>query len=102
MNKFFLDETATKGKYLIKLNIEEKFLNKCNGSLHILQARLLHLSYPSYLRMCRDLYDGEIIGKNIKYPTVYFTDIKKVDKLIKELNNRLNLLLNEMREEYEI
>lgn len=114
MNKYFtLEESPYKvGKYSIKINFDLFPNMYTEGSYCILPARLMGLSYTSYLRMCRDVFEGEIIGKNNKYPIAYFTKTKKVQLLLKILNSRAELifkiknshlpeeLINEWQEEY--
>ena len=63
------------------------------GSFHVLQARIMGLNYASYLRMGRDLYGGQIEGKNHFYPTLHFKEEKSALKLANELNRRLNFLI---------
>ena len=53
----------------------------------------LFLSYPQFLRMCRDCFGAEIIGKDSIYPVAYFKRGKEMDALIELLNARANLVL---------
>lgn len=60
-----------------------------SGSFNVIKARLFGLSYPGYLKMCRDKYKAILKGKK-GYSYAYW---KKEDKdslveLIKELNKR--------------
>ena len=55
----------------------------------------MNLSYADYLRMCRDLYSAEIIGKDKMYPVAYFSSSKAGQELIDELNRRVKILLKE-------
>ena len=50
------------------------------------------LSYANYLRMCRDLFDADIIGKDSKYPVAYFTNREKLRELIKILNKKMEVI----------
>ena len=51
------------------------------------------LSYANYLRMCRDRYDADIIGKGCKYPVAFFEKNKKADELVSILNSKAKEIL---------
>jgi hypothetical protein len=51
------------------------------------------LTYAQYLRMCRDCFGAEIIGKGSNYPVAYFKFSKGLNDLIEQLNARANLVL---------
>ncbi len=91
---FIFDESPIQtGKYLIRPNYPLLPLTYTEGSYNILPARIMNLSYAAYLRMCRDLYGAEIIGKDKFYPIAYFQDRKNGQLLIDELNKRTKILL---------
>ena len=97
MNKkiFYKDESPYyPGKYLIRANLDFFKLKSTQGSFAVIGARLFGISYADYLRMCRDHYGAEIIGKNSMYPTAYFKPTEKLNDLISELNVRANYILN--------
>ena len=81
------------GKYHIVLNHKAFYCEKTEGSFNLIQARLCGLTYPQYLRMCRDCFGAEIIGKDSMYPVAYFKRSKELDALIDNLNARANLVL---------
>ena len=81
------------GKYMITVDHDKFYIRGTRGSCHIIEARVMNLSYAQYLRMCRDVYGAEIIGKKSMYPVAYFSDINSVMRVIKELNTRANLIL---------
>lgn len=82
------------GKYMVRLVHNNLPLTSTNGSYNVLLARLMNLSYADYLRMCRDLYGAEIIGKNKLYPVAYFSgETEKLKELVKLLNKRVELAL---------
>lgn len=90
---YYLDESPYHpGKYMIYMH--HNFLPKhvMRGSYHILDARLMMLSYAKYLRLCRDVYGAELFGKN-SFVVPYFSDKKKAQPLINELNKRINEIL---------
>jgi hypothetical protein len=81
------------GKKVVTVNHDKFHLNGTKGSYNIIQARVMGLSYAQYLRMCRDIYGAEIIGKKSMYPVAYFTNTNAVEELVKQLNLRATLIL---------
>jgi len=91
---FYLDESPhNPGKYMIRVNIDLIPFTTTIGSLNLLPARLLNLSYAQYLRFCRDIVGAEIHGKNCLYPVAYFYRDPLSDQLVKLLNARTELVL---------
>ena len=91
---FYRDESATQpGKYMIRADLDKFYLNSTNGSFNVIGARLMGLTYAQYLRMCRDVYGAEIIGKGNPYPYPVFKLSQGLANLIEELNARANLVL---------
>lgn len=95
--KFFKIETAVNGKYIIKADPQKlKEINGLKevtiGSFNVLQARVLNLSYKDYLKMCRDEFDAEIIGKGKTYPVAYFDKMARANLVVKMLNHFLTLI----------
>ena len=81
------------GKYTIKPIHENFHLEYTEGSFNVICARLMNLTYAQYLRMCRDCFGAEIIGKGSKYPVAYFKLSQELNTLIDQLNIRANLVL---------
>lgn len=93
---FVRDESASQpGKYIIRPIHENFHLNYTEGSFNIICARLFGIGYADYLRMCRDCFGAEIIGKGSKYPVAYFKLGRELDVLIEHLNARANMVLFE-------
>ena len=91
---FYRDESATQpGKYMIRADLGSFHLLSTEGSYNIIQARLFGITYAQYLRMCRDEFGAEIIGKGEKYPYPVFKLSKGLNDLIDQLNARANLVL---------
>ena len=91
---FIKDESASHpGKWIVRPIFENFHLDSTSGSFNVICARLFNLDYPQYLRMCRDCFGAEIIGKNSIYPVAYFKRSKELDALIDILNARANLVL---------
>ena len=91
---FYRDESATQpGKYMIRANLDKFHLLSTEGSYNIIGARLMGLTYAQYLRMCRDIYGAELIGKGSLYPYPVFKFSKGLEELIEQLNARANLVL---------
>lgn len=93
----FDDSPIQKGKFLLRPNYPLLPLKGTKGSYNLLTSRLMNLSYADFLRMCRDLYGAEIIGKNSMYPIAYFPNSKIGQPLIDELNKRVKILLNKRK-----
>ena len=94
MSYFKYDESPLNpGKYLIRPIVEKLPISRVEGSLHILQARLMGLKYSDYLRMCRDIYGAEIIGRKTFLPVPYFSSVERMNELIKILNKRVEIVL---------
>ena len=81
------------GKYIIRVDLDKFHLNYTEGSYNVICARLMGLSYAQYLRMCRDCFGAEIIGKGSMYPVAYFKFSEKLVDLVESLNARANLVL---------
>lgn len=91
---FYKEESASHpGKWIIRPMHENFHLNSTSGSFNVICARLMCLSYSDYLRMCRDCFGAEIIGKGSHYPVAYFKRSEELDALIKLLNARANAVL---------
>ena len=99
---FFLDESPYyKGKYVIRINLEEMpFPNGTRGSYTLLIARLLNISYTDYLRYARDRLGADLVGKNARYVVAYFDNNKEARALIRLLNSRMNYVMDLRRNPY--
>jgi hypothetical protein len=87
------ESTSYPGKYIIRPIHDNFHLDYTEGSFNIICARLMGLSYADYLRMCRDCFGAEIIGKGSMYPIAYFKFSKQLNDLIDGLNARANIVL---------
>lgn len=91
---FSREESASyPGKYTIRIDLDRFHLDYTEGSYNIICARLMGLDYPDYLRMCRDCFGAEIIGKGSMYPVAYFKLSEQLKDLIDGLNARATLVL---------
>ena len=91
---FEREESASyPGKYIIRPIHDNFHLDYTEGSFNLICARLFGLSYPQFLRMCRDCFGAEIIGKGSMYPVAYFKFSKQLNDLIDGLNARANIVL---------
>ena len=91
---FEREESASyPGKYIIRPIHDNFHLDYTEGSFNLICARLMGLSYADYLRMCRDCFGAEIIGKGSLYPVAYFKFSKQLNDLIDGLNARANIVL---------
>ena len=91
---FFADESASNpGWYLIRVDVTQIPFENTRGSLNVLPARLMNLSYAQYLRFCRDILGAKVIGKNKFYPVAYFKNDRILDQFVKLLNARAQFVL---------
>ena len=93
-NYFYLEESASMpNKFLIYPNHDRLHLEATNGSFSVICARVMGLSYANYLRMCRDRYGADIIGKGSKYPIAFFEKNEKTKELVAILNSKAREIL---------
>lgn len=71
------------------------------GSGAVLLARISGLSYPDYLRMCRDIGGAELVGKGTLYPVAYFRFTEGLYAITKWLNKRAEYLVYRHDHPYE-
>lgn len=91
---FYLDESPLRpGRYLIRINFNKLPPMTTLGSYQVLLARIMNLSFAQYLRLCRDEFDGEIVGKDSLYPAVYFKRTPKTVSFVRLLNGRMNVIM---------
>jgi len=91
---FYSDESSyNPGWYMIRLDVTKIPFETTIGSLNLLPARLLNLSYAQYLRFCRDILGAQIRGKNNYYPVAYFKRDEILEQFIKLLNARVQFIL---------
>lgn len=104
MGKYFGYEPSPihNNRYFVVLNHEALHLTYTRGSFNIICARVMGLSYADYLRMCRDVFGAEIIGKGSKYPVATFKFSDGLMKLVKILNKRAEYLDYRRNHPYEI
>ena len=92
MSVFYIEEHNN--NFLVKANLMETNLptSEITGSWGVFCARVIGLTYANYLRMCRDVYGAELIGKGKKYPTAQFSSKNNAQKLIKVLTERSDII----------
>lgn len=62
-------------------------------SLHIICARVLGISYPTFLRLARDQFGATLFGKR-GFPIALFPDKNKAHQLADLLNKQTDLILS--------
>lgn len=97
MLKFKVETASTNcNEFVIRLTgTDEEFNSSVGmvfGSLNVFMARLMNLSFASFLRLCRDVYGAELRG-NTGYTYPVWINPKDSDLLVKELNKRLQQIL---------
>ena len=100
---YYEESPYNKGKYIISLHHEQfPFADGTSGSYNVFLARLAGLSYADFLRMCRDEFGAEIIGKDKLYPVAYFNFGEGLSALTKWLDTRAKYILYRHNHPYEI
>lgn len=100
---YYEESPYNKGKYIISLHHEQfPFADGTSGSYNVFLARLAGLSYADFLRMCRDEFGAEIIGKDKLYPVAYFNFGEGLSTLTKWLDTRAKYILYRHNHPYEI
>ena len=93
-SNFKIEETLfNKGKYIIRPDFNKLPLYNTDGSYAVIMSRVMGITYANYLRLCRDEYGAEIIGKGSLYPIPYFNEVNRAKELVKELDKRTIKLL---------
>lgn len=87
MNEAFVVNESPNGKFILSLS--EKFHEDfpdfiCHQSYGILAARLVGMTYPTFLRYCA-AHGGELVGKQ-GYPATYFKSESDAKAIVKEIN----------------
>ena len=91
---FIKEESASHpGKWVVRPVHENFQLGETTGSYNHICARLLGLTYAQYLRMSRDCFGAEIIGKGSMYPVAYFKRSTELNALIDFLNVQASVVL---------
>ena len=100
---YYEESPYNKGKYIISLRHEQSpFADGTSGSYNVFLARLAGLSYADFLRMCRDEFGAEIIGKDKLYPVAYFNCGEGLSAVTKWLDTRAKYILYRHNHPYEI
>ena len=93
MNYVYLDKSPVDNRYLLNFNIEKLPIPDLLGSMNVLGARILNISFADYCRLCRDELDADIIGKYSLYPIIGFKKNNATLNFLKLLDKRIEFLL---------
>lgn len=99
ITKYFVWEEVTPGdpsRCIIKPNYDIfPFDTKNGGSYNVAPARVLGLSYPTYLKFIRDMFPDDVTleGKNSLYIVPYWRKGKELYTFVDLLNAKLNLAM---------
>lgn len=90
MNKAFYPlDFHNNNTYMIRYSDEVyAFVGKTGSSFNVLPARVMGLSFPSFLRFARDKYNATLGGQSKKYVTMTFENKKDCQELCDVLNKR--------------
>ena len=104
MTNYFAFEEADANRFLLKCNPEliPMFTSQIYGAPATLASRMAGLSFPQYLRYCRDVLGAEVVGRKKLYPIVYFKKTPAATQFVKLLNSRMELIVSEYEHPYNI
>ena len=80
-------------RVMISPKVENLPFKTTEGSLNVLAARVMEISYADFLRLCRDEFGAQILGKGHKYPVAYFELNEPFYAFLKLLNTRMDVIL---------
>lgn len=92
MKEAFTVQEHPEGKFIISLSkkFHEDFPQFiCHQSYGIFAARLMGMTYPTFLRYCA-ANGGELHGKQ-GYPAIYFLKESDAKLIVKEINNNYKI-----------
>lgn len=97
MNEAFVVRESPNGKFIISLSEQfhqdfPKFV--CHQSYDVLAARLIGMTYPTFLRYCA-AHGGELVGKK-GYPATYFKSENDAKVIAKEINKGYKTLCEKL------
>lgn len=99
---YYEESPYNKGKYTLCLNHNEFPLEGgTSGSYNVLLAKIAGLSYADFLRMCRDEFGAELVGKNSKYIVPYFSFGEGLFAITKFLDARAKYLIYRYKHPYD-
>lgn len=102
VNKYVYWEESPNNDYIITINHEKfPFPTGTKGSYNVFLARLAGLSYPNFLRMCRDMGGATLIGKGNKYVVPHFKFTEGLYAITKWLNKRAEYIVYRHEHPYE-
>lgn len=93
---FYFDECPNDpGKYCIRMDFSklENEVPRTDGSFNVLGARLMNMSWPDYLRFCRDVLGAEIIGQGHLYPIIKVSRNLNTYEFVRMLNLQMNFAM---------
>lgn len=84
------------GTYMIRYSDEVySFIGWTESSYNVVPARIMGISFPSFLRFARDKYNAILGGQSQKYLTMIFKDKKDCQDLCDILNERWREIVNQ-------
>lgn len=90
---FIFRETSNKGWQIVP-NYDVLGVKSVNGSYSVLAARFMGLSWPNWLRFCRN-NGANLYGKNSMYTTAVWDKPNK--DFLKQLNERTELIASKIK-----
>lgn len=94
-NYFYFDpKPGMEGFQVLQNHLDELEWFSTSGSIGVLPARLLHMTYPEYLDFCKRKLGAMVeYGNNTKYAAVYFRKNKPTEIFLDKINVEFNWAL---------
>ena len=90
---FVFRETSNKGWQIVP-NYDILGTTSVNGSYNVLAARFMGVSWPNWLRLCRN-NGANLCGKNAMYTVAIWNKPNK--EFLKQLNERTELIASKIK-----
>lgn len=100
MSKYFmLDKSPlVEDGYILRLKDHSQYFKNIKGSYGVFYCRLLNITYPNYLRYCRDHLGAKLVGKHSTYITVYFKNNQETRDFLFYLDSRVEDVIKQRGE----
>lgn len=99
MKYFTIDKAMSSKKNEYMVWFKEGAISRfypIQGSLSVMQARIMGLSYPDFLRFVRDTYNARLGGIGRTYVSFYFPDENSARKYANMLDKRFEEIITKI------
>lgn len=87
---FYLDSSLSHiGWNIIQNHLDQISMPRIKTSIHVLEARLIGMTYEEYLDFCQDSLGAQVVrSEGQKYALIYFRNNEQVRRLVNLLNQK--------------